>query len=159
MDKTKTNGSRVKEAKRLMHISISLVDLWPIGWDVCKFHLKCSFIFKSQGQWNAASILKLDLKSLVLILTWSKRDAKKSISEKDGCLTIKFSDLKTNQLEELKKNKILQRDGISALLILYLHSDVDRSITEWSLTTGYAYFVTVLIAGPPLGYLQDGCTI
>ena len=80
MDKTKTNGSRVKEAKRLMHISISLVDLWPIGWDVCKFHLKCSFIFKSQGQWNAASILKLDLKSLVLILTWSKRDAKKSIS-------------------------------------------------------------------------------
>ena len=80
MDKTKTNGSRVKEAKRLMHISISLVDLWPIGWDVCKFHLKWSFIFKSQGQWNAASILKLDLKSLVLILTWSKRDAKKSIS-------------------------------------------------------------------------------
>ena len=80
MDKTKTNGSRVKEAKRLMHISISLVDLWPIGRDVCKFHLKCSFIFKSQGQWNAASILKLDLKSLVLILTWSKRDAKKSIS-------------------------------------------------------------------------------
>ena len=45
-------------------------------------------------------------------------------------------ELKYEHLKKIKESRNLQINGIIALLILFLHGKVDKSMFEWFITTG-----------------------
>ena len=72
-------------------------------------------------------------------------ETKKNVTQDNGNLIINYHKLTEEQFEELKENEEFQKDGISALLLHYFHADVDKSFSEWIITTVYVFFVGMLI--------------
>ena len=60
-------------------------------------------------------------------------------------------ELKNEHLKKIKESRDLQKNGIIALLVLYLHGKVDKSIFEWFITTGYVSCLGLLISETTFG--------
>ena len=60
-------------------------------------------------------------------------------------------ELKYEHLKKIKESRNLQKNGIIALLVLYLHGKVDKSIFEWFITTGYVSCLGLLISETTFG--------
>ena len=60
-------------------------------------------------------------------------------------------ELKYEHFKKIKESRNLQKNGIIALLVLYLHGKVDKSIFEWFITTGYVSCLGLLISETTFG--------